>query len=169
MSVTVSNSYLDEIVEKYSRHFNIYKEKRLGSIPISFYAEYKRRDEKYFMSKSIPIWGVDNQQYVFVWEKDAEVTKDDVQTFAKELLKSSSSYVPSHNEHMSSILLGVIITNKPIEKDVVKEVKKLKKLKFLKFGMNGWLECYVGLVHVQNKEVYVNRKGREYMQHFKVN
>ncbi|WP_078428594.1 hypothetical protein [Alkalihalobacterium alkalinitrilicum] len=168
MSVIISKSYLDRLIGKYSRHFNVFTSKELGSIPLSFYAEYKRRDEKYFMTKSIPIWGVDNQQYVFVWEKETKVTKGDVQTFATELLRNSASYVPSHSEHMSSILLGVILTNKPLEKDVIKEVKKLRKLKFLKFGMNGWIECYVGLVHVDDNEVYVNKKGREYMQHFKV-
>ncbi|MFV8829420.1 hypothetical protein [Alkalihalobacterium sp. APHAB7] len=166
MSVTISKSYLDQLIEKYSRHFNVYQNKKLGCIPLSFYAEYKRRDEKYFMSKSIPIWGVDNQQYVFVWEKETKVKKDDVQMFATELLTNSKSYVPSHSEHMSSILVGVIITNQPLEKEVMKEVKKQRKLKFLKLGMNGWIECYVGLVQVEQREVYVHRKGREYMQHF---
>ncbi|WP_209123270.1 hypothetical protein [Alkalihalobacillus sp. BA299] len=168
MSVTISNEFVNQLVEKYSRHFNVYKKKKLGCIPLSFYAEYLRRDEKYFLTKSIPIWGVNNQQFVFVWTKETKVVEEDIQTFATELLKNSASYVPSHSEHMSSVLLGVILTNKPLENAVIKEVKKFRKVKFLKFGMNGWIEYYIGLVNVDEKKVYVNRKGREYMQHFKV-
>ena len=157
--------YLKDVAKRYSTFFNVHENERLGDVPLSFYAKYKRRDEKYFLAKKLNVWGLENLQLVFVVEKE-DVTIADLKQLKREILSHAESFVPNDSEHMSTLFLGVIVTSGDVDDEVVKEVCSFRKIKFFKYGYHGWGEFYLALVTIPEQEVFVHRKGKEFMRLF---
>lgn len=158
--------FINEMANQYTIQFNVYRDEKLGDIPLDFYAEFKRRDEKYLMTKTIKVWSVENQQYVFVKRHNGAVTKKDIRSFANELDLHIPSFVPKKQEHMSTYFLGVIVTDGPVEKSVQRDIKRARKIKFLKYGWHGWADRYMVIVSLKERCVYVHTKGREFVREF---
>lgn len=159
--------YTLKIANRFVQLFDVYRDDALGDIPLAFKALYKRRDEKYLITKSIKVWGVENQQCVFVAARDSSLTKAYIQTFKEELVKSVNRYVPQDREHMSTIFLGVVVTDQPVPSELVKEVRRFRKLKFVHFGWHGWVEIYLAIVDLPKHEVHIHPKGESFIVPFK--
>lgn len=157
-------TFVHDFANKYVPFFDVEKELLLGNIPLAFKAEYKRRDERYMISKKIKVWGVENQQVLFVTSLEEQVTGQHIEQFTKNIERHFKSYVPSDEDHMSTIFLGVIVTGQPVNKEVLKEVKKYRKVKFMKFGLHGWAEFYLALVHLQEGQVVIHPKGQQFVK-----
>ncbi|HHY22204.1 MAG TPA: hypothetical protein GX525_10100 [Bacilli bacterium] len=159
-------TYLKDVAKRYTTFFNVYRNEHLGDVPLTFYAQYKRRDEKYFLTKKLNVWGIENQQVVFVIEKD-HVTLADIQQLKREMLYHAESYIPKHSEHMSTSFLGVVVANGRVEESAIKAVRSFRKIKFFKYGFHGWGEFYLGIVHLPEEDLFVHRKGKEFMRLFR--
>ncbi|WP_031311388.1 hypothetical protein [Alkalihalophilus marmarensis] len=166
VSTKKMKEFINDMANQYTMQFNVYREERIGDTLLDFYAEFKRRDEKYLMSKSIKVWSVENQQYAFVKHQEQAITPSDIKKFAKDIDARIKEFVPSKREHMSTFFIGFIVTNQPIDKAVLKEVKKARKLQFLKFGLHGWADRYIAIVDLTERKVLVNNKGREFVKGF---
>ncbi|WP_096201076.1 hypothetical protein [Bacillus sp. FJAT-45350] len=166
MNVQAMEQYIQQVANKYTTQFNVYRDESLSNIPIDFRAEYHRSDEKYFGSKSVKVWGVENQQFVFTLKKEEVVTSEDIESLETKIVEHIGAYVPDRSEHMSTIFIGVIVTNQEVTDEVKKLAKKKRKMKFIKWGMNGWAEVYIAVVQVADKEITVHRKGKEFMTVF---
>jgi hypothetical protein len=158
--------YINEIANKYTMYFNVYRNEMLGEIPLVFAAHYHRKDEKYLISKTIKIWGVENQQSVFAVAPSEPVHEAMIDAMQKNILAKVKEYVPHNEEHMSTVFIGVFLTDHPVSKNVIKKVRKLRNIKFLKFGLHGWIEMYIAVIDVANKQIYIHRKGKEFMKIF---
>ncbi|MEB1806442.1 MAG: hypothetical protein LPK26_03900 [Bacillaceae bacterium] len=160
--------YINDLANLYIGSFNVYRDEKLGEIPLAFYAEYLRRDEKYLMTKTIKVWSVENQQYVFISEQEKPISKRDIQQFGQSLLANVHQFVPSKQDHMSTTFLGAVVTNQPISKEVVSEVERFRKVKFIKFGWHGWAEFYIGVVNISEEKTYIHKKGKELLKPFEL-
>jgi hypothetical protein len=159
--------YTHKIANRLVHFFDVYRNETLGQIPLSFMAWYKRRDERYLITKSIKVWGVENQQCIFVAACHPPLTTNYIQTFKEELINNVKQYVPEHREHMSTIFMGVLVTDQPVNRDLVKEVRRFRKLRFLKYGWHGWAEIYLTIVDLKAKEVHIHPKGGVFAEPFK--
>ncbi|MCM3714855.1 hypothetical protein [Halalkalibacter oceani] len=166
MAQTGVDKYLNTMANQYTMQFNVYRDEKIGELPLAFYAEFKRRDEKYLMTKSIKVWSVENQQYVFVRKAEQALSVAEVRRFAAEIDKHIPSFVPKKQEHMSTYFLGVIVVDGPVDKKVQKEIQRARKIKFLKYGWHGWADRYMAVVSLQEKNVFVHKKGREFVKGF---
>ncbi|MFC0558205.1 hypothetical protein [Halalkalibacter alkalisediminis] len=165
MTETLSKKFVNEMANQYTLQFNVYRDEAIGSIPLDFYAEFQRRDEKYLMSKSIKVWGVEVQQYAFVTQLD-EVNKESIQHFASEIDRHIPSFVPKKQDHMATYFVGVIVTNESINHEIMKQIKRSRKIQFLKYGWHGWADRYIAVVSLKDNRVYVHKKGREFVTAF---
>ena len=57
--------FANELANKYTALYDVYRNEKLGEYTLPFYAIYRRRDERYMISKRIKVYGVENQQIVF--------------------------------------------------------------------------------------------------------
>ncbi|WP_017728172.1 hypothetical protein [Halalkalibacterium ligniniphilum] len=160
------DKYIHEMANRYTTQFNVYRDERIGEIPLDFYAQYQRKDEKYLMTKAIKVWGVENQQYVFVKKQESPLSIQEITAFGREIDKQIKEFIPAKQEHMSTVFLGVIVTNQLIQRDVIKEVKRSRKLRFMKYGLHGWAERYIAIVQLDRKEIHVNKKARDLLKGF---
>ncbi|MDQ0215460.1 hypothetical protein J2S13_001877 [Oikeobacillus pervagus] len=160
---TQTPTFIKKLQDTYAPFFNIEENVPLGDTSIDFIAHHLRKDEKYMLSKSIKIWGVENQQIVFVISPKIELSTTWVHQYLHNIIQQADHYIPSHDEHMSTVLIGLIITDQPTDQTLLKEVKKTRKVKFLHYGIHGWIEIYLGLVHVQNQTITIHRKGKPFV------
>ena len=61
---------------------------------------------------------------------------------------------------MSTVVLGIVITDQDVDKKVIKEVKRYRKLKFIKFGLHGWVDMYSVLINLKDRKIYVHPEER---------
>jgi len=161
------HQYLNEMANRYTAWFDVYREDQLGSIPLSFSAHFKRRDEKYLVTKTIKVWSLENDQHIYVTHFNKQLTLKEIKKLKEELMETSKNQLPNHPEHMSTIFTAIVVTDQEVDQEVVKFVKKFRKLKFIKYGLHGWYELYIGIVNIQNRQVYIHSKGKEFIQPFK--
>ncbi|UTR12041.1 hypothetical protein MM300_07045 [Evansella sp. LMS18] len=158
------DTFVNHLANLYTSQFNVYRDKTIGSTTFAFTAEHYRKDEKYLMTKAIKVWGVENQQFVFLKKQEKAVTVQDLKHLKGEVDRQITSYTPDKKDHMSSVFLGVIVTDQPVDPAIRKEVKRGRKLLFLKYGWHGWAERYLVIVDLREKQVLVNKKGRVFVK-----
>lgn len=157
------NHFVNELANKYTVFFDVYRDEWLDDIPLSFIAQYRRRDERYMFTKKMKIYGVENQQLVFTTTSSNKVTLDALDNFHKSIESNLHEYTIKHQEHMSTVVIGLIVTDAPINYSVAKEVERYRKLKFLKFGLHGWAELYLAIVQPNEKDIIVHPKGKPFV------
>jgi hypothetical protein len=158
--------YINEIINKYVIFFDVDRKDKIGKTPLAFSALYKRRDEKYLITKTIKVWGIENQQCVFVATQEEPLKEEYIQQFEKDIRENINQYVGQHKEHMSTIFLGVVVTDQPVTEAFIKGVRKYRKVKFIKYGLHGWAEMYLAIVDLKQEKVYVHPKGDTYVEPF---
>lgn len=166
LKMTNIRKFVNEMANQYTRSFNVYREDQVGDIPVDFYAEYKRTDDKYLITKTIKVWSVENQQYVFVKSFLKEITVDDVRSFSRAIDRNITKFIPEKQEHMSTYFVGVMITNQSLNPAILKEIKRSRRMKFLKFGIHGWADRMMAVVSLKDNCVYVHPKGKEFVSGF---
>lgn len=158
------HTFVNDLANKYTVYFDVHRNEVLDDIPLAFMAQYQRRDERYMFTKRIKIYGIENQQIVFTTIYENKLTEKFVQEFKERIEANFEQYISKHEEHMSTIVLGLIVTSGEIDQAVAKEVIRYRKLKFLKFGLHGWAELYVAIVHHQDKNILVHAKGKPFVE-----
>ncbi len=83
--------------------------------------------------------------------------------FYEKIETNLDNYTIKHEEHMSTIILGMIVTNHDIDQKVLKEAKRFRKIKFLKFGLHGWAEIYLAIVNPKKKNIIIHSKGKQFV------
>ncbi len=158
--------YVHAIANRYVAYFDVYRNDRLGSTPLAFKALYKRRDERYLMTKTIKVWGVENQQAVFVSASDTPVTQEFIHRFQNDMKGKVDQFVTHDKDHMSTILLGVVVTDQPVSEEIKKGVTKYRKLKWIRYGLHGWAELYMAVVDLSVGSVFTNPKAQSFVEPF---
>lgn len=158
------STFVNELANKYTALFDVYRDEKLDEFSLPFMAIYKRRDERYMLSKKIKVYGVENQQLVFTSVCQEKITSNYIKEFQKAIEANMFEYIPEDDEHMSTIILGITVIDQEIDEKTVKEVKRFRKLKFLKFGFHGWLEMYAVLINLKDNSVYVHPKGKPFVK-----
>lgn len=158
--------YLQETANRFVALYDVYRQERLGRTQLAFVAVHRRRDEKYLITRTARIWGVENRLHVFVTAPDAPVSVGFLRVFGEDIRKAVPEFLKAHPEHMSSIFLGVSVTGREASEEAVAHVSRFRRLKFLKFGLHGWIEVYLALVDLQGERVHVHPKGRPFVKAF---
>lgn len=156
------DSFVNQLANKYTAFYDVYRDEVLGNFTLPFLAIYKGRDERYMVSKKIKIYSVENQQLIFATVCN-ELNKEVVKQFQTTIEKNMFSYIPNHHEHMSTVVIGMLITNQKVDQSVIKEVRLFRKLKFLKFGFHGWIEMYLVMINLYDQTIHIHPKGRSFV------
>ncbi len=156
------NRFANELANKYTAYFDVYRDEPAGEMPMSFIALFKRRDERYMLSKKITIYGVENQQIVYA-KVCGEIKKLFLNDYVSAIKKHSEQCIPAHHEHMSTVILGLMITNHNLDAEIIKEVRRFRKLKLLKFGLNGWYEMYLAVIQPEKRKIVIHPKGKTFV------
>lgn len=160
--------YLNEVANRYVAYFDITRNIEVQQQPIYFHAHYVQRDERYLMSKAVKMWGVEHEQHIFVKEPTTMITKKEAEQFILSLKKEIEKNETKNEDHMSTIVIGLIpiVSNKEVDNDLKKFMQKFRKFRFVKYGLHGWFEYYIGLIDYHHQTIYIHKKAKPFLQGF---
>lgn len=162
------NAYLDVLSERYKRYFDIHRNYNLLGNELDIFAEYRVKNEKYFLSKSAVIFSFENFEYCLVKCFKEGINKAELQEFTDFLVDSVKEIVKPSSEHMSTYLSGVIVSEKSFSQEVIEMAEKFKYSKNFLFTLKGWCDVRLILVDLERNIVITNKKGREVKKNYVV-
>jgi hypothetical protein len=163
----ILEDYLNAMVEKYRAYYDVERDKVVGGRKLAIFARSKIRSEKYFITKSIPLYGFENYQYGLVEAAEKIVDEPDVNSFTTYLKSLVDELVEPHDEHMSSCLDGILVTTAGFTPAAISTGQKFKYGRMFKFGFAGWCDIRLVLVDLAQGRVFTNRRGREIEKYYR--
>lgn len=158
--------YLDRLLMKYSNTFNIYKSYRIGTREYPAYGYFFSRSEKYILIQEANMWAADSYEHIIFLQEEAireqhvVQAEELIQGHMEEVLVRKGNKYPSRN-HMSSILTVVLLSQKSIDRDVIKRIRKYHFDKGYLFHFRGYCQGRILAVGMEDKQVYACRCGKD--------
>ncbi len=152
--------YIDNLAEKLSAYFDVERDWSMGKIDCEIYARSFIKNEKYFLTKKAKVYSYENYEHCLVKYFD-RLEMGVLDSFLKGLEYAREELVIPDEEHMSSIITGVIVVANRPEPELIKAIEGYKYHKSFAFGFKGWVDIRLILVHPQSGEITTNKKGKE--------
>ena len=155
----IANIYMENLIAKYYKNFNIRKDIDLCDKKINLFAEYKGIGARNFITQEDVIDKYEFNEYCIVNAYNT-VNMEDVVEYTEYLKTLTNDLVKPHREHKSSTITGVIICNTSIDKTTENFIKKFKFIKPYKLYFHGWSDIRLLLVDLSNNLVISNKQGK---------
>lgn len=152
-------TYLENVSEKLSAHFDFMDNKEFGNIRFELTAKSQVRNEKYIATKETVLYAYENNEYCFFKTID-HVDFKDVDSIFNSIKKSAEDFVEPSDQHMSTTFTGIIVTQGAVDEDIVEKVKKLKYQKSYKLGLHGWISLRLIIVELKSGKVTASREAK---------
>ena len=155
----VASIYMENLISKYYKNFNIRKNIDLCNKKINLFAEYKGIGARTFITQKDVIDKYEFNEYCIVNAYNA-VNMEDVVEYTEYLKTLINDLVKPHREHKSSTITGVIVCNTSVDKSVENFIEKFKFNKTYKLYFHGWSDIRLLLVDLSNNLVVSNKQGK---------
>ncbi len=152
--------YIDNLADRLSAYFDIERDWKFESTSCDLYAKSYVKNEKFFFTKKARVYGFENYEHTLV-KYYSQLDMQELNDFIEVLKCASDKLVIPHEEHMSSIVTGVMVVGQRPDRDVTHAVNGFKYHKSFMFGFKGWMDIRLILVHPQSGEVVTNKKGKQ--------
>ncbi|MBA1333647.1 MAG: hypothetical protein HPY66_0040 [Firmicutes bacterium] len=160
-------NYICSLKDRLSRYFDLQEGFEFEGMEFDLYAKSFVRNEKYILSKRFTIYGFENNEYCLI--KCAEQVDDDaIDAFIDRIKSAVDRFIIPHEEHMSSIVTGVLVVGHTPGRQLINKVKKFKFHKGFAFGFKGWADIRLILVDLSTGEVVTNKKGRDVEKFYRI-
>lgn len=149
--------------ERLERNFDFYDAEAFQAFPVYLFAKHKRSSEKFFFTKRIQLYRIENFEYIVVTETE-QLTLQQLEDFFRKTRAAVEAIIKPTSEHMSSIVTLVILTANPIDVKVTACLQKMKYHKDFLFTLRGWADLALVAVSLADSAVYANSMGKKVMQ-----
>ena len=161
------SKFLEILKDSYSAYYSIHDNvDELGTdLPIAFRADYAARDERYWLTKSVKMWGNEKNEYAYVFTADS---------FSPELAERCMTWawqdglprVKPHSEHQCTNIKVIFIADS-VSPETAKTVQKASMTKSYRFGLHGYSNLLAGATDLGTQKTVTNREGHELLPYFK--
>ena len=156
----IANIYMENLLVKYNKNFNVSKDIELCDKKISLLAEYKGIGARTFITQKDVIDKFEFNEYCIV-NAYTTINMEDAVEYTEYLKTLINTLVKPHREHKSSTITGVMVCNTSIDKNTENFIKKFKFNKPYKLYFHGWSDISLLLVDLSNDLVISNKKGNK--------
>ena len=101
--------FQDILKDSFSAYYTIV-ENIDTDLPLAFRADYRLRDERYWLTKSVKIWGNEKNEYCYIFAADA-FTPELAQKCMDWAIKDGIPRVKPHSEHQCTNIKVVLIAD----------------------------------------------------------
>lgn len=157
-------AFLDVVEDSYSAYYNIIKEGLPQDLPMVFRGDFFQRAEKYWLSKKIPIYGNEMNEYVYVFSADSF----DAGTVSKCIQFSMDDGLPRvkpHKEHQYTNIKALFIANE-FEEAAIEDVRRRRFQKTYNHSLWGYSNLITVAVDASTEKVWFNAAGRDMKKYF---
>lgn len=155
-----SKNYMQTIEERLKTRFDIKKDFKSEHINANIFARYNVSNEKYIATKKNVLYKYENNEYFFVKKADSLDGKG-MESYMESLKEISSVMVKPKEDHMSSLVCGVVVVDECEDEEVERLVKRFKYHKSFAWGFKGWVDIAIIMVYLNKSCVISNKKGRD--------
>jgi len=168
--MAISREIFTEILkDSYSAYYSIHEDAGQGDagagLPLAFRADYASRDERYWLTKSVKMWGNEKNEFCYVFAAES---------FEPELavkcidwaLEDGLPRVRPHSEHQCTNIKVVLIADH-VSDETARAVQKKGFTKSYKFGLHGFTNLLTGVTDLGTEKTVTNREGHELVPYFK--
>lgn len=158
-------SFLEFLIDRsYCTAYNMLPVEETG-LPLYAKGEFFSRDERYWLSKSIPIWGNEKNELVYVFAADSF----DAETAGRCIdyaLADGLPKVKPHKEHQYTNIKTVFVADS-FDTETQKYIKKRNFSKSYKFSLHGFSTLKTAAVDLSTEKTVTNSAGYELEAYFK--
>ena len=158
--------FLEKLSDSYSAYYDLHPEAEADGLPLAFRADYFSRSERYWLSKNIPIWGNETNEYAYIFSApsfDVELAGKCID-FA---LADGLPRVKPHKEHQYTNVKVILIADS-FDEATISFVRKRKFSKSYKFSLHGFTDLKAAAVSLSERKAYPNAAAeRELTDYFR--
>lgn len=152
--------YLDRLTQLYNFYHDVKKVPNFTPLSLDIYAHFYQSNQKYFGSRNISLWRVNNEEHCFVKYYE-EINMSSFDEMIITLKEAIINLVNPHPDHMKTAVTGVVITEKAPEDGLIMHVKNFRYKKPYLFYLHGWSEIRLLVIDLSSKQVICNSAGKE--------
>lgn len=169
--MAVQRSVFEEVLkDSYGAYYNIIEpelamEGSSEPLPLAFRADYFSRAEKYWLSKSIPVWGNEKNEFAYIFSAE-EFSPELAERCVSFALEDGLPKVKPHKEHQYTNIQVVLLAD-GLSEDVIRAVRRRSFSKSYKFSLYGYSTLLLAAVDMSAGKAYTNKAGRDLVKYFK--
>ena len=156
--------FLKILEDSFTAYYNIVPQEH-PELPLVFRGDYLKRDEKYWLTKSIPIWSNECGEYAYVFSAES---------FSPELAKACIDFsledglprVKPHKEHQHTDIKVILIADS-LDEQTRKTVQKSSFTKNYHFSLWGFTNLLTAAVDLGQEKAYPNKEGYALEKYFR--
>lgn len=157
--------FLEAVTDSFSAYYDLHMVPAEQELPLAFRADYFSRSERYWLSKNIPIWGNETNEFAYIFS--APVFD---QTLAAKCidyaLDEALPLVKPHKEHQYTNVKVILLADS-VDEDVARYVKKRSFTKNYKFSFHGFSTLKSAIVDLGTQKTVTNSAGYELADYFR--
>lgn len=149
-------NFCDHVKDKLTRYYDIYEDYEAYGSKYDFLAVYNQKSTKYFLSRKVEIFSIENDEYIFfknLGTKDLDIELTSLHGYLSENVKNIVSQSP---DHMSSTITIIYSVEGLITREHARIIKNFKFYKSFMFGLRGWVNMKL-IVRDSSEEVICNK------------
>ena len=160
-----SSAYLNIILARYARSFDIFKEHVINERQFAAYAYFSSLGEKYVLVKKAKLWSVKAFEHVFFLEEDSctpellQGLMESVVNYMEPVLVRKGEKYPE-KDHMYTYLTFAVLCRKSPDEAAKKAIRNFRFDKGYLFSMRGHSEAKLVVVDLEEREVLTNPAGK---------
>jgi len=151
-------NYKEMMKKRLMNNFDLKEPFEYTGYSIDLFAESHLRTERYFASKKVKVYGMENDEFCFLKHFDM-LTEDIVDAYIEMLISSIDDMVKLRDDHMSTTITGIIVADFVDDKKIENKIKRFRHQKSYAFGIKGWVDVRLILVNLRDKKVVPSKKA----------
>lgn len=151
---------MEKLKDRYSRHHDVKEQPPDIPVSLDLYAHFFQTNQKYFGSKKINLWRLDNEEHCFVKQYE-KLEQSDLEQMRDLLKHAVDLLIKPHPDHMKTVVAGVMLTSEPLAGELKPLIEKYNFKKVFSFYLCGWAEARLFVVDLASKQVLCNTAGKE--------
>ena len=160
-------TFLEILKDSYSAYYSIHDNAdELGTeLPLAFRADFAARDERYWLTKSVKMWGNEKNEYCYVFEAPS-FSPETAARCVEWAWQDGLPRVKPHSEHQCTNVKVVFIADS-VSDETAQAIRKKSLTKNYKFGLHGYSNLLTGITDLGTQKTVTNREGHELVPYFK--
>jgi len=156
--------FLEVLKDSYGAYYTLAEETDTV-LPLAFRADYRARDERYWLTKSVKIWVNEKNEYAYVFSAptfDSETVEQCIGFAWEDMLPR----VRPHKEHQCTNAKVIFVADS-LDEGSINAIRKDNRTRSYKFGLHGYSNLLTAGVDLRGQKVCTNKAGYELAAYFR--
>ena len=158
------DKFIDTLADSFEAYFDLHPAADGSELPLDFRADYHSRAERYWLSKNIPIWGNETNEFAYIFSAPS-FDPDLAARCIDFALEQGLPMVKPHKEHQYTNIKVILVADS-VDADTAKYLKKRSFSKNYKFSFHGFSTLKSAIVDLGTGKTVTNSAGYELAGYF---